>query len=37
MSHTLENGWQEGAEAVQKNILAKLDGTAVMLVSTAPA
>lgn len=37
MSHILENGWQEGAEAIQKDVLAKLNGTAVMLVSTAPA
>lgn len=28
MPHLLENGWQEGAEAIQKDVLAKLNGAA---------
>lgn len=28
MSHLLENGWQEGAEAIQKDVLAELNGAA---------
>lgn len=30
MPHLLENGWQEGAEAIQKDVLAKLNGAAVI-------
>lgn len=36
MAHVLKNGWQEGAEAIQKDVLAKLNGTTIILVSIYP-
>jgi hypothetical protein len=36
MAHVLKNGWQEGAETIQKDVLAKLNGTTIILVSIYP-